>query len=121
MDTKDKDKINTDTNKTANKHVILMTLSTWDPVIYISIFQFQCHQLPQKQSTSTIQSRPSNCSSLGFSLGDTEDLYCDDELHPSLENDPNMRLYTENINTDQVDGPGIFDIGDDGKNGKNCD
>ena len=54
-------------------------------------------------------------------MGDTEDLYCDDELHPSLENDPNMRLYTENINTDQVDGPGIFDIGDDGKNGKNCD
>ena len=24
--------------------------------------------------------------------GETEDLYCDDELHPSLENDPNMQL-----------------------------
>jgi len=23
---------------------------------------------------------------------ETEDLYCDDELHPSLENDPNMQL-----------------------------
>ena len=54
-------------------------------------------------------------------MGDTEDLYCDDELHPSLENDPNMRLYTENINTGHGDGRGIFDIGDDGKNLGNCE
>ena len=30
----------------------------------------------------------------GCSLPETEDLYCDDELHPSLENDPNMQLFT---------------------------
>ena len=28
------------------------------------------------------------------SMVETEDLYCDDELHPSLENDPNMQLLT---------------------------
>ena len=27
-----------------------------------------------------------------LSRQETEDLYCDDELHPSLENDPNMQL-----------------------------
>ena len=64
--------------------------------------------------------RPSRCSSLAHSIGDTEDLYCDDELHPSLENDPNMKLYTENLSPDQqekdfVDGQRIFDIGDDGE------
>ena len=48
------------------------------------------------------------------SIGDTEDLYCDDELGPSLENDPNMRLYTENINITME--PGLLDIGDDGNN-----
>ena len=26
------------------------------------------------------------------SVPETEDLYCDDELHPSLENDPNMQV-----------------------------
>eukprot|EP00090_Calanus_glacialis_P012302 TRINITY_DN2079_c0_g2_i5.p1 TRINITY_DN2079_c0_g2~~TRINITY_DN2079_c0_g2_i5.p1 ORF type:complete len:1033 (+),score=228.16 TRINITY_DN2079_c0_g2_i5:42-3101(+) len=65
-------------------------------------------------SSSTMASLPS----LAYSLRDTEDLYCDDELHPSLENDPNMRLYTENINAEQqtrdcIDGQRIFDIGDD--------
>ena len=30
----------------------------------------------------------------GCSMLETEDLYCDDELHPSLENDPNMQLLT---------------------------
>ena len=47
-----------------------------------------------------------------YSIGDTEDLYCDDELDPSLENDPNMRLYTENINITMESG--LLDIGDDG-------
>ena len=28
----------------------------------------------------------------GCSVVETEDFYCDDELHPSLENDPNMQL-----------------------------
>jgi len=46
-----------------------------------------------------------------YSIGDTEDLYCDDELDPSLENDPNMRLYTENINITMESG--LLDIGDD--------
>ena len=86
------------------------------------LFQFQCYQYSssRKHSMPSIHSRPSACSSLAYSLGDTEDLYCDDELHPSLENDPNMRLYTENINAEQqtrdcIDGQRIFDIGDDGK------
>merc|ERR1719318_1013165 len=83
-------------------------------------YEFQCYQYSssRKHSMPSIHSRPSACSSPAYSLGDTEDLYCDDELHPSLENDPNMRLYTENINAEQqardcIDGQRIFDIGDD--------
>ena len=75
-------------------------------------------------SSSTMTSLPS----LAYSLRDTEDLYCDDELHPSLENDPNMRLYTEDSNIDNqaIDfGVGhtnrIFDIEDDGKFDNACD
>ena len=75
-------------------------------------------------SSSTMASLPS----LAYSLRDTEDLYCDDELHPSLENDPNMRLYTEDSNIDNqaIDfGVGhtnrIFDIEDDGKVNTACD
>lgn len=55
--------------------------------------------------------RPSQCGS----IADTEDFYCDDELHPSLENDPNMRL--QQCGTDLM--PGIefgkqlFQSGDD--------
>lgn len=37
-------------------------------------------------------SNASNASSNLGANGETEDLYCDDELHPSLENDPNMQL-----------------------------
>ena len=29
----------------------------------------------------------------GCSVPETEDLYCDDELHPSLERNPNMQLF----------------------------
>ena len=75
-------------------------------------------------SSSTMTSLPS----LAYSLRETEDLYCDDELHPSLENDPNMRLYTEDSNIDNhtIDfGDGhahrIFDIEDDGKVDNTCD
>ena len=73
---------------------------------------------------SSLSSRPSACSSLGVPY--TEDLYCDDELHPSLENDPNMMLYTENMNTDQhaidcSDSQRMFDIADDGKDDDACD
>ena len=67
-----------------------------------------------------IQSSPHSAfPSLTHSLGGTEDLYCDDELHPSLENDPNMRLYTENRETEHH--PQHFlDIGDEGKEDYNC-
>ena len=44
-------------------------------------------------------------------LSDTEDLYCDDELHPNLENEPNMKLYTENTVTEE-ESDRIFDTGD---------
>ena len=38
----------------------------------------------------------------GCSLPDTEDLYFDDELHPSLERDPNMQLLlTSTTNTQE--------------------
>ena len=30
----------------------------------------------------------------GCSVPETEDLYCDDELHPSLEKNPNMQLFS---------------------------
>ena len=30
-------------------------------------------------------------------LDSTEDLYCDDELHPSLQHQPNMRLTDEHL------------------------
>ena len=33
---------------------------------------------------------------------ETEDLYCDDELHPSLENDPNMQLSIAQQHAEQV-------------------
>jgi len=68
---------------------------------------------------TSLSNRPSICSSLSYSIVDTEDLYCDDELHPRLENDPNMRLYTEHVSTsdqhanDCRDGQRLFDIGDD--------
>ena len=57
-------------------------------------------------SSSTMASLPS----LAYRLRDTEDLYCDDELHPSIENDPNMRLYTEDSNTDNQDMTLVLDI-----------
>jgi len=34
---------------------------------------------------------------------DLLDLYCDDELHPSLENDPNMQLFIANTPSPQED------------------
>merc|ERR1712029_123640 len=40
----------------------------------------------------SISRRTSGASSVMLANGETEDLYCDDELHPSLENDPNMQL-----------------------------
>ena len=54
---------------------------------------------------------PSGFPSFTSSFGDTEDLYCDDELDPNLENDPNMRLYTESINNTDAD---FFNLGDEG-------
>jgi len=42
----------------------------------------------------------------------TEDLYCDDELHPSLENNPNMMLYTKDISNHAIDSA-VFDLADD--------
>ena len=47
-------------------------------------------------------------------LINTEDLYCDDELHPSLENNPNMMLYTKDISNHAIDSA-VFDLADDGK------
>jgi len=41
---------------------------------------------------SRISRYSSGRSSMSGSVPETEDLYCDDELHPSLENDPNMQL-----------------------------
>ena len=63
-----------------------------------------------RPSPSLASSQPS---SLVSRLGSTEDLYCDDELHPSLEHDPNMRLmdehlldrfHTENFSEERDDG-----------------
>ena len=34
---------------------------------------------------------------MSYRVGSLEDLYCDDELHPSLEHDPNMRLMDEHL------------------------
>ena len=45
--------------------------------------------------TASLSSQPSSL--VSYRLGSTEDLYCDDELHPSLEHDPNMRLMDEHL------------------------
>ena len=42
-----------------------------------------------------MSSQPSSL--ISYRVGSTEDLYCDDELHPSLEHDPNMRLMDEHL------------------------
>ena len=68
-------------------------------------------KLPILKSDKTLALHPVKPTlSLTHSLGDTEDLYCDDELHPSIENDPNMRLYTEDSNTDNQDMTLVLDI-----------
>ena len=45
--------------------------------------------------TPSLSSQPSSL--VSYRVGSTEDLYCDDELHPSLEHDPNMRLMDEHL------------------------
>ena len=45
--------------------------------------------------TSSLSSQPGSL--VSYRVGSTEDLYCDDELHPSLEHDPNMRLMDEHL------------------------
>ena len=47
------------------------------------------------KKTPSLSSQPSSL--VSCRLGSTEDLYCDDELHPSLEHDPNMRLMDEHL------------------------
>ena len=59
----------------------------------LSLALFQFSQLYRK--TCSQSSQPSSL--LSCRLGSTEDLYCDDELHPSLEHDPNMRLMDEHL------------------------
>ena len=59
------------------------------------LFSFQYSMFNAFKKTPSISSQPSSLVSCRF--GSTEDLYCDDELHPSLEHDPNMRLMDEHL------------------------
>jgi len=43
----------------------------------------------------------------------TEDLYCDDELHPSLENIPHMKLFTQDIHNHAMHHDELADDGED--------
>jgi len=72
--------------------------------------KFLCYQYTKNPPAYFPQRMPSGFPSFTSSIGDTEDLYCDDELDPNLENDPNMRLYTENINNTDAD---FFNLGDE--------
>ncbi|XP_071749273.1 uncharacterized protein [Lepeophtheirus salmonis] len=59
-------------------------------------FNSEVLEISNSVSTQTLDadmsSRRTSAASSFVSQPDTEDLYCDDELNPSLENDPNMQL-----------------------------
>ena len=64
------------------------------------------------KKTPSLSSQPSSL--VSCRLGSTEDLYCDDELHPSLEHDPNMRLMDEHL-LDRFHARNFSEERDDGK------